>query len=328
MLVKDEAEWYDLIKSREPNLSYEPITPESPEEYVKLLENRREIYFQLFRGFTDPTQKLVEEIMNGSFPESIKNACSNLFRDSRIDEGLELISKFREKYKDMKIKKLWDNLSGEYLAVFYDGLMPWICGYESIYLGEKQTMGDVTQEVKDLYRMADYNIALRFGNDPPDDIKIEIEFMFRMCDEELKAWKANNGELAIEYLKLQREFMTKHLAWWIPYFCDDLINEEFKAKIPNKYHFDEDIKQEYREGIVEMDFYRGLAPITKALIEHDYNQIEAMLTAVESLDFEEISRLCQNIPEKDLTKENFHLVKTEDMTEADKPYVPPHPRFK
>jgi|GEM_PF-1323967 TorA maturation chaperone TorD len=325
MLVSDEDEWHDLIRGREPNFSHVPQIPNSPEEYVKLLKKRREIYFQLFRSFTDPSLELVKDILSGTFSEKIRDACS-IYNDSRVEEGLNLISKFVERFRGAKVKKLADDLSGEYLMVFYDGLMPWVCCYESIYLSEKQTMGDSTQEVKDLYRMASYNVALRFGNDPPDDIKIEIEFMFRLCDDELKAWKRGDKELALQYLKLQREHITKHMAQWVPYFCDDLVNEELKSKIADKYNFDEDIKREYREGIVAMDFYRGLGLITKTIIEHDYTQVEAMIKAAEQLDYSSISKLCMSVPEKNMLKENFHLVREEEMIKEDYPYLPSSPK--
>jgi TorA maturation chaperone TorD len=325
MNVGDDDAWYELIKGKEPDLSHEPVIPKTPEEYVEIAKNRREIYFQLFRGFTEPTRGLVEEIIDGTFSDKVEKSCDALFKDSRIEEGLGIISKFMEKFKDTPTKKLWDKLDREHSAVFYDGYFPWISTYESIYLSEKQTMGDVTQEVKDLYRLADLYVALRFGNDPPDDLKIEMEFMFRMCEEELKAWKAGDRELAVEYLRMQKEHLTKHMAEWIPYLCDDLIKEEFKAGLGEKFHIGEEVAREYKEGVVEMDFYRGLAPITKAVIEHDYNQVEAMIGAVDALDSERIIKLCEGIEEKDISKERFHLVRKEEMTEADKPYVPPHP---
>jgi TorA maturation chaperone TorD len=327
MNVKNEEMWQELIKGKEPNLNHEARVPSTPEEYIEIEESRREVYFQLFRGFTEPSEKLIEDVMKGDFSRRIEESCSRLFQDPRIEKGLDTISGFVQNFKSIPLRKLWDNVDREYQAIFYDGFVPWISTYESIYLSEKQTMGDCTQEVKDLYKIAGLCVALRFGNDPPDDLRMEMEFMFRMCEEELRAWKEKKKEIAIDCLKVQNEMLRMHIAEWVPYLCDDLANEEFKSNLGKKFHPDEETIKKYEEGVVEADFYRGLAFITKAVIEHDFNQVVEMLKACESLDPVLMAELCKKIKEKDISKEKFHLIKEDEITEADKPYVPPHPKF-
>jgi putative dimethyl sulfoxide reductase chaperone len=328
MNVKDDDEWYELIDGKQPDVSHEPKVPKTEEEYVDVLKNRREVYFQLFRCYTQPTKTFLTEVLDRSFSTNLGSSLKTLFDDPRIEEGEEMIAMFVERFGQRPFEKLYDSFSREYQTIFYDGFFPWLSCYESIYRSEKQLIGDCTQEVKDLYKLAGYQASVRFGNDPPDDLKLEMEFMFRMLEEELSCWKSGDKNMAIEYLKLQREHITKHLIEWVPYLCDDLINTEFKANIAEKFHYeDEEYKKAYEEGVVEADFYRGLSPITKAMLEHDHGQVDAMLKAAEDMDAKKISRLCGDVSKKDVSGEGFHLVKLEEMTGADKPYMPPHPNI-
>ncbi len=326
MNVRDDDEWYELIDGIEPDVSHSPKVPKTEEEYVEILKSRREVYFQLFRCYTEPTKTFLAEILDNSFSTNLDSSLKTLFDDPRVRDGRDLITMFVEKFGQMPFEKVYDSFSREYMTIFYDGFFPWLSCYESIYRSEKQLMGDCTQEVKDLYKLAGYQVAVRFGNDPPDDLKLEMEFMFRILEEELSCWKSGNKDMAIEYLKLQREHITKHMIEWIPYLCDDLINMEFKANIAEKFHYeDEEYRKAYREGVVEADFYRGVGPITKAMLEHDYAQVDTMLKVAVDMDVQAISKLCQDIPKKDVSKEHFHLVKFEEMTDRDRPYLPPHP---
>ncbi len=323
MNVGDDDEWYELIKGREPDLTHAPTVPKNAEEFLKIAESRREIYYQLARCYTQPSEELVEDIMNNSFSDSVRKCCG--FRDVRVDEGLRTISKFIEKFEGIEIKELWDNLSREHLTIFYDGYLPWISCYESIYRSEKQIMGDVTMEVKKSYADAGFGISLRHGNELPDDLKLEMEFMYRLCELEISAWKSGDREAAIRYMRLQKEFLTQHALEWIPYLCDDLYNPEFKLGLGKKLHYEEEMARKYEGETVEADFYRGVALITKSVLEHDHTQIDAMLSAAEKLDLNEISKLSKKIKEKDASREMFYL---EPIGSSDAiPYLPRNPQF-
>lgn len=304
MNVNNDDEWYELIKGREPDLTHVPTVPKNAEEFLKITEARREIYYQLARCYTQPSEELVKDIMRGSFSDSIKN-CS--FNDSRAEEGLKLVSRFIQKFQGTPIEELLDNLGREHLTIFYDGYFPWISCYESIYRSEKQIMGDVTMEVKNSYADAGFAISLRYGNELPDDLKLEMEFMYRLCELEISAWKSGDREAALRYMRLQKDFLTQHMLEWIPYLCDDLCNPEFKLGLGKKLHYEEEMARKYKEETVEADFYHGVALITKSMLEHEYNQIDAMLGAAGKLDANEISKLSKNIREKNASKEIFYL---------------------
>lgn len=325
MNVRNDDEWYALIKGREPDISHPPKIPESPEEYAAIAAARRDIYFQLARAFAAPTKELVDEVIKGYFTESIKKSAVILFNDQRINEGIKLISAFADKFRNMQTDKLWDNLDREYQTVFYDGFFPWISGYESIYRSEKQVMGDTTMDVKNCYMEGGYGISLAHGNNPPDDLKLEIEFMYRLCELEIDAWKNNSKEKAVANLGMQKRYLHEHMMEWIPYLCDDLVCPEFKEGLGQKFHFDEEIREKYKKDTVEADFYRGLGYITKSLLEHDYNQIDAMIGAAEKI--EAITRSMREIKPKKASKEMFGLISAEKITEKDVAYIPEHPDF-
>lgn len=323
MTVRNDEEWYDLIEGKGPDLTHEAKIPMNPKEIVEIAKARREIYFQIARAFARPTKELVEDIVNGKFSDTLRGSLAVLFNDSRVEEGLDKIAEFIEKFRTTSIENLYGNFDNEYLTLLYDGWLPWISCYESIYRSEKQIMGDTTMEVKHGYNDAGYVISLKHGNDPPDDVKLELEFMFRLCDDGIEEWKKGNS--AEEYLKMQQEHLKNHMIEWIPYLCDDLYKEEFKVDLGKKFHYDEEIARRYEEEVVEADFYRGMAKITKAMLEHDYNQIDAMIKEARNFDIAEISKLCKNIRRIDTAKEQFSL-EPKAVAEDYIPYVPKHPK--
>jgi hypothetical protein len=135
--------------------------------------------------------------------------------------------------------------------------------------------------------------------------------MYRLCELELDAWKSNDKANALKFLKTQWTFLDEHMIEWIPYLCDDLYNPKFKEILPYKFPFGDNFKEvarKYKEGIVEIDFYRGIAPITKSLLEHDYNQIQEMIKAVERLDSNRISELSKRVEKLNTEGERFYLI--------------------
>ncbi len=57
------------------------------------------------------------------------------------------------------------------------------------------------------------------GTEPPDHISSEMEAMSYLCRTEAHAWKAAAVDEALNALKLQRGFLDRHLAIWVPLFA-------------------------------------------------------------------------------------------------------------
>lgn len=66
----------------------------------------------------------------------------------------------------------------------------------------------------------------------PDHIGVELEFMYKLCEAEVKALKNSDQLAADELRKYQKEFMEKHLMQWAPLY---LINVKNEAQTP-LYH--------------------------------------------------------------------------------------------
>lgn len=80
----------------------------------------------------------------------------------------------------------------------------------------------------------------------PDHISVQCEFMFHLCAEIRKAIIiTRKADVVSENLKVQRDFLYKHVYNWFPRFCDELSKR------------------------AESKFYRGVADLTKGFINID-----------------------------------------------------------
>lgn len=306
MNVEDEKEWRELVKGREPDLSHAPCKPETAAEFASLVTARRDAYYHIARCFAEPSRAFVEELLNGGFPGAFEACLKPFVPENRTRDGFTLLREYLLTLRDQKPGKVLRRLREEHLTIFYDSFFPWLSCYESVYRGEKQIMGDLTAMVKDSYRNAGFYLTGKYGNDPPDDVKIELEFMYRLCEEELGAWRKGDKELALGYLEMQRNHLHEHMVEWIPYLCDDLLRPEFRKGVAEKFHR---IPEAGRDEIREFDFYRAVAAITKAVLECDYNQVEAMLDAGRKLHVSEVSRELRDRRALEVSTERFALEK-------------------
>jgi TorA maturation chaperone TorD len=307
MNVKDEKEWRELVKGKEPDLNSKPYRPKNAAEFASITRARRDAYYHIARCFAEPSRAFVEELLNGGFADALEACLKPFVSESKTKDWLNLLRRYLITIRNQKIKKVLEGLRGEHLTIFYDSFFPWLSCYESVYRGEKQIMGDLTAMVKDSYRDAGFYLTGKYGNDPPDDAKIELEFMYRLCEEELEAWRRGDRNAALAYLEMQRKHLQEHLIEWIPYLCDDLLKPEFRDGVAKKFHR---IPEAGRDEIREFDFYRAIAAITKATLECDHNQVEAMLDAGRELEVSEVSRELHDSKPLDVSTERFALEKS------------------
>lgn len=309
MNIKDKEHWAKYIRDKKPNINHPPVIPGSEEEYAELQALRRAAYFEMFRAFTEPTLELSLEVLRGEYTRKVISIFNKLFEDEKVSKAEELLKQVSNVFANVKPRKFHRDLDAERFTIFDDDLPPYISCYESVYRSEKQIMGDLTAEVKDLYRKAGYVVSKARGNIPPDEAKLEIEFMFRLIDDEIKAWRSKDREQALRYLDLQRELLHRHMILWLPWLCDDLVKHEFKVGIAKKFRGDVRDVKKYETEVVEMDFYRACGYLLKALLEHDYSQVEAMVNSAEKMNTEKLSEIFQSYPDFNIEKENYYLLK-------------------
>jgi TorA maturation chaperone TorD len=140
-------------------------------------------------------------------------------------------------YKNWDKRKEFSNkiLKERYLDVDYANLfLLHLVPYESFYTRNDQMIesgGD--NPVLQLYNKLDFKVALDKARVvSPDHIGVEFEFMYMLNIALDRAFKANDSDGVREILKMQKEFLQKHLLNWSPMF---LINMKKEARTP-LYH--------------------------------------------------------------------------------------------
>jgi len=140
-------------------------------------------------------------------------------------------------YKNWDKRKEFSNkiLKERYLDVDYANLfLLHLVPYESFYTRDDQMIesgGD--NPVLQLYNKLDFKVALDKARVvSPDHIGVELEFMYMLNIALDRAFKANDSDGVREILKMQKEFLQKHLLNWSPMF---LINMKKEARTP-LYH--------------------------------------------------------------------------------------------
>ncbi len=313
MLIRDKKDWRRFMQGYLPNLNHKEFTINNEKEFVEIEEKRRTIYYYLARCITEPSENLCKEIYDNTFIKKL-NECI-YFEDSRLKDFYDIYHSFHEKIlKEYDFRRFVNSMKGEHYLIFYDSFFPFIAPYESIYRSEKQIMGDYTMQVKYLYNAAGFKLHKRYIYDhepcfdPYDDLKIELEFMYRLIEKELEYISKGMIDKARYCMEIQKEFLSKHLIAWIPLICKDLTNYEFKANLGRKYF--EDKYEYYLKNVTEADFYRSIGHLLNVFIEHDIVQIYHNIDMFEQLDKE---RLANNVKYKQLqtTGEFFSLIERE-----------------
>lgn len=59
-----------------------------------------------------------------------------------------------------------------------------------------------------------------------DHVGIELDFMRFLCEEESRLWRSGDAGEAARYRRIQRRFLTAHLAPWVPGYCQRILAEQ------------------------------------------------------------------------------------------------------
>jgi len=89
-----------------------------------------------------------------------------------------------------------------------------------------------------------------YGEQPPDHITTELEFMHYLCFCEGEA-RNNQEESVTEYIAAQSRFMQEHLILWVPKFCEVIENS------------------------ADLDFYQLLSLITRNFVSRDASYLHS-----------------------------------------------------
>ena len=114
--------------------------------------------------------------------------------------------------------------------------------YGSVYLEDGVLMGNSTVDVKDFYREEGMEAS---GEEAPDHITAELEFMCVLIGKEMEAVKVGDLDTANQYRQKQKTFLGVHLGAWIA---------EFTARIQQE---------------AQTEFYRTLGRVTGQFVRKD-----------------------------------------------------------
>ncbi len=146
-----------------------------------------------------------------------------------IEEDENMLSFFPtyatwEKRKKLSRKDLIERyLNVDFTNLFLLHLIP----YESFYLREDQMMETGGENpVQQLFNDYDFRVELDKARVlSADHIGVELEFMFKLAEAEMKALEEGDTEAAAEIAKLEYDFLKEHLVEWAPMYLINVKNE-------------------------------------------------------------------------------------------------------
>ena len=137
-----------------------------------------------------------------------------------------------KKAKNLNMKDVREKyLNVDFTNLFLLHLIP----YESFYTREDQMMETGGENpVQVIYNAYDFRVELDKARVMSGDhIGVELEFMYKLCESELKALEDGAEEIAAEIAQIQYGFMRDHILEWAPLF---LIN--VKSEAGTGFYFD------------------------------------------------------------------------------------------
>jgi len=160
-----------------------------------------------------------------------ENLLETILKDENILSFFPNFEKWKKR-KDISNKDLIEKeLNVDFTNLFLLHLIP----YESFYRREDQQMetgGDNPVQV--LYNEYDFRVELDEARVMAGDhIGVELEFMYKLCEAEMKALEDNNNDSAANIADIGYEFLKEHLVEWAPMY---LLNVKSESNSP--FYFD------------------------------------------------------------------------------------------
>ncbi len=144
------------------------------------------------------------------------------------------------------------DLAVEFAALFL-GPGEHISPHESVHLPKGGFLwGAETVVVRKFVNALGFNYADNFKG-LPDHISVELEVMAELARREGAAWEKGDTDEAANSLAYQHQFVTEHLAKWVPAFC---------AKVTK---------------VAGLPFYRDMVRLTAEFLESEQSDIERRL---------------------------------------------------
>jgi anaerobic sulfite reductase subunit A len=226
-------------------------------ELATALSNRRLTYWFLSRICEKEIKDdFLKELISRNNP-ILKISDSLDIPDEEIKEGLNIMKKYVENAIGRDLKEVELELAVDYANIFLGVKKKPPHPSESVYK-TGLLMQEPYDEVLNAYWDAGVNVVKEF-KEPADHVAIELQFMSYLCRKAQEALEKNDKENLLKYLRMQKDFMEKHLIQWIPQLARDI------------------------QESADTDFYKGFGKILGQYIQHDKEAIELLIEEAESL---------------------------------------------
>ncbi|HFU74151.1 MAG TPA: dehydrogenase [Helicobacteraceae bacterium] len=128
-------------------------------------------------------------------------------------------------------KLINEHLNVDYTALFLLHLIP----YESFYSREDQMMETGGENpVQVIYNQYDFRVELDKARVlSSDHLAVELEFMYKLCEAQMKAFQEDDLDGAAQIAKIEHSFLKEHIIPWAPMF---LFNVKSECNTP--FYFD------------------------------------------------------------------------------------------
>lgn len=200
---------------------------------IEGLKEEASIYGILKQIFwTEPTKEVIEGLQK----------ISMLPEENDIDKGLNLLATSVRK-NEGRLNEFKEDLAIEFARLFIGPKDPPAVPYASFYLSESKTvMSDVTIDVRKKYLEAGMAVQ-RLYSIPDDHIGIELEYLQYLTEKIIDLFEHGQREEASRLYEMKEDFLNDHIASWIPFFADKVIES------------------------TQEDFYKGAACILNGIIK-------------------------------------------------------------
>ena len=158
-------------------------------------------------------------------------------------ELLEIINQDEQILEMMPNYKVWEarttlessELTGSHLNPDFTNLsLLHLIPYETFYTREDQMIETGgANPVTDIYSAYDFMVDFEAARVvSADHIAVELEFMYHLCEAQIKAMNEKDGGAVRELMEVERTFLDKHLLRWAPLY---LLNMKFESRTPLYY---------------------------------------------------------------------------------------------
>jgi TorA maturation chaperone TorD len=184
----------------------------------------------------EPTTDLLQQIKSPPFLQALDDVGVTLDKD----------------FLDLPAEQLLSELALEYTRLFV-GPGKHISPHGSVYMsGEGGSLWGVsTAAAKRFIESVGAEFRPEYHG-LPDHISVELEFMQQLTRAEAQAYQRHDQAAAAQFLSIEKEFIQKHLATWVPAFCDRVIGE------------------------ADSSFYREMAKLTRNFVLADKEEVEKL----------------------------------------------------